>query len=112
MRNSVTDEPSTFNQTLAENLCDRVAEGETLATICAEDAMPSLDDLKHWLRENSEFAGSLDQAILFRREHFLDKMIEIELMLLRGTIDVVEAEKKIERLKTLIDNSDMPVGIW
>ena len=108
----MTDTPPAYDETLAERLCDRVAGGETLAALCAEDDMPSLDGVKHWLRENSEFAGNLDRAIQVRREIFLDDMKEVTDKLLRGEIDAVEAEKEIERLKTLIEYSDMPVGIW
>ena len=102
----------TYSHALAERLCDRVAEGETLATITAEPAMPALDGLKQWLRDNSEFAAELDLAIQARREHFLDEMREVETKLLRGEIDVAKAETTLERLKTLIEYSDLPVGIW
>ena len=106
------NQPSTFNLALAERIGDRIAEGETLATITAEPGMPSLDEVKQWLRDNSEFAGTLDQAMQFRREHFLDEMREVETKLLRGEIDVAKAEETLERLKRLIEYSDMPVGIW
>ena len=108
----MTGTPPTYSRALAERVCDRIAEGETLAAICAEEAMPSLEELKGWLRENSEFARTLDLAIQARREHFLDEMQEVETKLLGGTIDVAEAEATIERLKRLIEYSDMPVGIW
>ena len=108
----MTDTPPAFDENLAERLCDRIAQGETLAALCAEAAMPSLDGVKHWLRENSEFAGDLDRAIQIRRAHFLDEMQEIETKLLRGEIGVADAKADIERLKTLIEYSDMPVGIW
>ncbi len=106
------DRPSVDSQALAERLCERVAEGETLAAITAEDTMPSLEALKHWLRQNSEFAGTLDRAIQARREYWLDEMKEVETKLIHGEIDVGEAEATIERLKQLIEYSDMPVGIW
>ncbi len=73
--------------------------------------MPSLEELKGWLRENSEFARTLDLAIQARREHFLDEMKEVETKLL-GTIDVAEAEATLDKLKRLVEYSDMPVGIW
>ena len=108
----MTGTPSTYSLALAEQLCDRVAEGGMLAGICAENAMPALDELKSWLRENSDFARTLDLAIQARREHFLDEMREVETKLLRGEIDIAKAEAALERLKTLIEYSDMPVGIW
>ena len=109
---AMTDSTTVYDETLADQLCDRVAMGGMLATICATEEMPSLDELKQWLRENTEFAGNLDRAIRVRRDVFFDDMKEVTDQLLRGEIDVADAEKEIERLKTLIEYSDMPVGIW
>ena len=106
----MTHEPQ--GRDLAERLCGRIADGEMLATITAEPGMPSLDEVQQWLRDNSEFATELDLAIQARREHFLDEMREVETKLLRGAIDVGEAVATLDKLKRLVEYSDMPVGIW
>ncbi len=107
-----TDRQKPYSPAGGEHVCERVAEGESLVAICAGDAMPSVDEVKQWLRGNSEFARTLDLAIQARRENFLDELAEVAMKVGCGEIEVEKGKKEIERLKTLVEYSDLPVGIW
>lgn len=47
--------PSIFSEDLAETIADRLAGGESLAQIGADDAMPSLRTMIRWSNEREDF---------------------------------------------------------
>ena len=102
----MTGTPPSYSLALAERLCQRVAEGESLAAICAEDAMPAIGEVIAWQRHNPEFAKLLDGARQARAEIFLDQVLEMIEKLERGDITVAEAEVTIEGLKMLVETSN------
>lgn len=69
--------PPLFSEALADEVCARLATGETVRSICDDPKMPSYATLWKWERENEEF--SLQSARARRRgTHALaDECIEI-----------------------------------
>ena len=53
---------STFTQAIADDICERIAEGETLSEICRSPGMPKRRTVYDWLRSNIEFAKAMDIA--------------------------------------------------
>lgn len=43
--------PSKYSDALALTICERIAAGESLRTICADDAMPSCQTVFNWLAD-------------------------------------------------------------
>lgn len=66
-----------FSNVIADIICDRVANGESLTKICNEDSMPTYRQLCVWRRENQEFAEALRDAKLDSGEVLFDKAMEI-----------------------------------
>lgn len=91
---------------LAERICERVAGGESLAAVCADEAMPSMDEVITWQRHNPDFAALLNDARKARAEIFLDRVLETVERLERGDIATAEAEVRIEGLKMLVETSN------
>lgn len=54
--------PSTYSVTIADAICARVASGEPLYRICAEENMPHLTTIYSWLRKYDEFAKNYARA--------------------------------------------------
>lgn len=54
--------PLNINPALTEAICERLAEGESLRSICSDDAMPGFTTVKRWLRENEEFRSHYARA--------------------------------------------------
>lgn len=54
--------PSSYTIEKAAILCRRLTEGESLFSICKDDAMPSLDTVYQWLMKHKEFAESYARA--------------------------------------------------
>lgn len=47
--------PSTFTQEIADEICARLATGETLADICRDDHMPAVRTVSHWKEASEAF---------------------------------------------------------
>jgi hypothetical protein len=45
----MTGRPSLYSEELAERICDRLMDGESLRTICLDDDMPSARTVHKWL---------------------------------------------------------------
>lgn len=66
-----------FNQTVADQICGRMAEGETLRQICRDPAMPARSTVYRWLSRNPSFADQYAQARECLVEHWADEIIDI-----------------------------------
>ena len=56
-----------YSTEIAETICDRLAEGESLRAICADSAMPARATVFRWLARNEEFRRSYAIARECRR---------------------------------------------
>jgi hypothetical protein len=54
--------PSTFTQKIADTICDRLIEGESLRAICREEGMPGIATVMQWLDRNPTFAAQYTRA--------------------------------------------------
>lgn len=68
---------TTFNQTIADEICRRIISGETLKTICDEDGMPSAPTVQNWRHKNIAFNEQYADAREFQAETIFDQMLEI-----------------------------------
>jgi hypothetical protein len=64
--------PSGYTQAIADRICNRLAEGESLRKICLSDDMPATSSVCKWLTEHPDFAEQYTRA----REAQADKMAE------------------------------------
>ena len=54
--------PTIYSDTLAETICCRIADGETLTAICAEPGMPARWTVQRWQHDNEVFRGLYARA--------------------------------------------------
>lgn len=73
--------PSTFTPALATRICDRIASGESIRSICSEKGMPGWETVRGWLLKHPEFAAQYARA----REDQADAMDEEILETARST---------------------------
>lgn len=71
--------PSSFTQEVADNICARLAEGESLRAICRDDAMPSQTTIFRWLADklNKAFREQYAHAREVQAESMFEEMLEI-----------------------------------
>jgi hypothetical protein len=64
--------PSLYSDRLAENICARIADGESLRTICVDEGYPDRGTVLRWLEQHADFASIYARA----REAQADAMDE------------------------------------
>ena len=69
--------PSIFTQELAETICDRIAEGESLRRICLDSDMPDKATVLRWCDRDPQFRESYAMALEWRCDMLLDEILEI-----------------------------------
>lgn len=71
--------PSKYTKEIADEICERIAEGESLRRICLSDHLPNRKTIFHWLL-NDTHPGFCDQYRMARdmqAENFADEMNDI-----------------------------------
>jgi hypothetical protein len=51
-----------YTQAIADKLCERIANGEGLKTVCREPGMPAWRTVYDWIRDIPEFAQAMERA--------------------------------------------------
>jgi terminase small subunit-like protein len=69
--------PRKFNAKIAERICDRIAEGDTLLRICTDQGFPTRRTVQRWLRSKPEFAYQYAVARACALDDKCDKILEI-----------------------------------
>lgn len=87
--------PSIYSDAIAETICLRIAEGETLRAICLDEGMPSRRVIFHWLNDNKEFLHQYTQARARQAETWADELVEIAYTPEHG-VTRKETEKGVE----------------
>lgn len=91
-----TGRPSKYSNEMAEKICEKIANGRSLRSICAEDGMPTTSTVCKWLIENKEFSEQYARAREKQADYFAEEIIEIA--------DSAEAESAaVSKAKLQID---------
>lgn len=71
--------PTKFTQQLAHSICERIADGESLRSICRDDTMPAKSTVMAWLADDAhqEFRTKYALAREIQADGFVDEMVEI-----------------------------------
>jgi hypothetical protein len=71
--------PSSYTKELAEKICLRICEGESLKQICKDKDMPSRSTVHKWLLEDDkkEFSDKYEFSCNVRTENMFDELQEI-----------------------------------
>lgn len=79
MEEKKTGRPTDFSEKIVDQICERISEGESLRTICADDNMPTKTTVFRWLakEENKEFRDQYARAREIQAENLAEEMFEI-----------------------------------
>lgn len=69
--------PSKFSQDLADSICEIIANGESLRSICANEEMPARSTVFKWLSERPEFADQYARAREAQADAIFDDILDI-----------------------------------
>lgn len=97
-----TGRPRIFSEELAQTICERIANGESLRQICQDKSLPCRETVYSWIRTNSEFLDQYAQAKEWQRDLLLDEIIELADKATPTAINVKVAKLRIDVRKWLI----------
>lgn len=69
--------PSSYTTELADAICDRIAEGESLRAICRGEDMPAMSTVFRWLATDEAFAEQYARAREEQAEALADEIVSI-----------------------------------
>jgi hypothetical protein len=69
--------PSDYTQQIADVICERLADGESLRSICKSDSMPDKATVFRWLYVNEAFRDQYARAREEQAESYVDEMVSI-----------------------------------
>lgn len=88
--------PTDYTKDMADNICEKIANGRSLRSICAEDGVPPMKTIYRWLEANEEFRHQYARAREKQADYFAEEIIEIA--------DSAEAESAaVSKAKLQID---------
>jgi hypothetical protein len=84
--------PSKFTQAIADQICERLAAGETLRSICEVEGMPPENTVRRWAIDvDNPFSAQYARAREVGYEKMADELLEIAD---DGTNDFIERSKE------------------
>lgn len=69
--------PSDYNAEIAQAVCMRIAEGESLRMVCRDELMPDKSTVLRWLGRHEEFRAQYAQAKELGIEAIAEELFEI-----------------------------------
>lgn len=70
--------PSIYTPAIAEEICRRIASGESLRAVCTSDHMPDESTVRQWVLEDREgFSPQYARACETRAEGWADEIVSI-----------------------------------
>ena len=68
---------STYCEDIAADICERIADGESLRSICRDSKMPTKSTVFKWLVENEAFSDQYARARECQADSFVDDITDI-----------------------------------
>lgn len=69
--------PTDFTSELADAICERLADGESLRSICRGNDMPNKATVFRWLASNKQFSDQYARAREAQADSLVDDVIDI-----------------------------------
>jgi hypothetical protein len=68
--------PTIYNQAIADEICERLAHGETLRKMVLDDHMPASSAIYRWLDSNESFKEQYAQARVRQADYYAEMIID------------------------------------
>lgn len=91
--------PGSISQQIAEQICERLAHGETLISICADPDMPGSSSVYRLIEANEKFREQYRRARELQAHYHADQVTEIALATLEGQLDPQAARVALQALQ-------------
>lgn len=87
--------PSIYSDAVADKICEEIALGRSLFSICRDASMPGFTTVKTWLREKDDFRAKYVRAREEQADYYADSIHEIA----QFEEDVGRARLRIDAIK-------------
>jgi hypothetical protein len=115
-KNAANGRPVEYTAEVGMTICDRIVEGESLRTICADAGMPDVATVLGWVSGHRKFRLEYELARGFQAQYLLEESLEIiddrsgyrvEKVQANGKVVVVADRKQLPRCRLRAE-----VRIW
>lgn len=72
-----TGRPSNFNVQVGDDICERLADGESLRSICRDEGMPGKATVFRWLQKHESFRDQYTRARESQADALFDEILDI-----------------------------------
>ncbi len=71
--------PTIYTEELCLEICKRIANGESLRSVCRDDNMPHRTTIHEWLldKNKQDFIDQYERAVNARTENMFDELVDI-----------------------------------
>ncbi len=69
--------PSKYTEELADAICTRLAQGESMRSVCRDEDMPVMDTMWRWIREKEGFSEQYARAKQECADALVEEMMDI-----------------------------------
>lgn len=69
--------PTTYSKDLADKICEQLASGDSMRTVCKADEMPAMSTVFKWIREIPEFSKQYVKAKEEAADALAEEMMDI-----------------------------------
>lgn len=66
-----------YSTEIVDRICERIADGESLRSICADDDMPSTTAVMKWLANDAAFVAQYARAREMQADVMFDEILDI-----------------------------------
>ena len=95
----MTGRPTTYTPEVAEEICARLAEGESLASICRDEAQPKYRTIYGWLQRHDAFALNYASAREAQADADADAISDMAAQVRSGALDPTAARVAMDGYK-------------
>jgi len=93
-----TGRPSKFTEEIASEICCRIAEGQTLRSICRDEHMPSFVTVYNWIEANEAFSLRIARARDVGYDAIAeDAMAIADTPIIGEEVEIQQGKKKVKR---------------
>jgi hypothetical protein len=79
--------PSLYSEALVETICNRIAAGESMRSVCRSEGMPDRQTVLNWLDTHEEFSAKYARARLHQADSVDDDIVDMLDEVKTGTLD-------------------------
>lgn len=73
----MTGRPSSYKQSMADSICEKIADGLSIRTICLDETMPCKSTVFKWLVDNKSFSDQYARAREAQADTLFDEILDI-----------------------------------